>query len=669
MSFSLKLFGGILLEGDAGPMAGPAVQRHRLALLAALALARPRAVGRDKLIAWLWPDRDVDRARQLLNQAVHTLRRALGSEAILSAADDLMLNPQVVDCDVVMFEAALARSDLASAVALHVGPLLDGFFLSDAPEFERWIERERDRLGAACARSLEALAGNAERAGDASEALRWWNARSALDPYDSRVALRLMQAHERVGNRAGALRQGLSHQKRLREDLDLEPDPEVSEAIERLRSESSAVVARAGSDEREVAVDLAPTVGPQRVVVAPAGSDERESAVHLASTERSRPAVTPSLRWGRWIVATVVGIGTVAAILGGLRMARATWGRARGMSPAEDRIARAVVAALDRRERRSSDRPSHQSRTVSIPAYELVVRGGDPALLRTDSAARVGLGYFRRAVALDSTYAAAWAGLARMLLRVAEDADLASAASARDEAEMAARRAISLDDSLADAHAMLGMARSVVADYPEAERHYRRAIALEPDRARLREWAVDFYLVTGRPTEALAEAERAVALDSLSPSATAELARALLANDRCGEALARLDRIASLDPPLARAAPIAAQCYARQGLWSEAIAQLRPSADGGNVLSLALLGYVLGRAGEREQALAIQAGLEKRWRQGAIGARYLAIVPAGLGDRDLTSAWLDRSKRERTAGLHPGLRVSLADPVFGGFSS
>jgi DNA-binding SARP family transcriptional activator len=654
MSFSLKLFGGIQLEGDAGPVTGPVAQRHRLALLAALGLARPRAVGRDKLIAWLWPDRDGLRARQLLNQAVHILRRELGSEAILSAGDDLLLNPQVVDCDAVAFEAALARSDLASAVALHVGPLLDGFFLTDAPEFERWIEGERDRLAGACARSLEVLAEDAERAGDAGEALRWWSARSRLDPYDSRVAVRLMQALEGVGNRAGALQHALSHKRRLREDLELEPDPRVSEAMERLRRQPAAAATPAGLGEREVTVEEAEAAEP--------GAEPSELEGEVAKLGAD-PASRPSRR-SRWVVATPLAIAAVAAILGGLRMARGSRDSGRGLSPAEERIAHAVVTELDRRDRRDLDRPSHQSRTTSIPAYELVVRGGDPALLRTDSAARVGLGYFRRAVSLDSAYASAWAGLARMLLRVAEDANLVEAASARDEAEMAARRAISLDDSLADAHAMLGMARSLAADYQGAEPHYRRAIALEPDRARLREWAVDFDLLTGRPAEALAEAERAVALDSLSPSATAEVARALLANDRCEEALGRLARLASLDPPLARAAPIAAQCYARLGRWSDAIAVLGPSADGGNALSLALLGYVLGRAGDREHALAIQRALQERWSKGELSARYLAIVPTGLGDRDLAFMWLVRSAREREAGLHPGLRVRLADPVF-----
>ena len=103
MSFSLKLLGGVTLAGERGALAGPAVQRHRLALLALLATVRPGTVSRDRLMAWLWPERDIEPARRLLNQAVHALRQALGADAILSVGEDLQLNPQVVQCDVVAF--------------------------------------------------------------------------------------------------------------------------------------------------------------------------------------------------------------------------------------------------------------------------------------------------------------------------------------------------------------------------------------------------------------------------------------------------------------------------------------------------------------------------------------------------------------------------------------
>ena len=77
---------------------------------------------------------------------------------------------------------------------------LDGFFLDDAPEFERWVDRERDRLSTACGRALEELAEAAEQMGDAAGAVERWKARAVLDPLDSRVALRVIRALERAGS-------------------------------------------------------------------------------------------------------------------------------------------------------------------------------------------------------------------------------------------------------------------------------------------------------------------------------------------------------------------------------------------------------------------------------------------------------------------------------------
>ncbi|MGE5231999.1 MAG: tetratricopeptide repeat protein, partial [Deltaproteobacteria bacterium] len=264
-----------------------------------------------------------------------------------------------------------------------------------------------------------------------------------------------------------------------------------------------------------------------------------------------------------------------------------------------------------------------------------------------------------RAVALDSTYAAAWAGLARMTFRLSADGHPDSVAAARASAEAAVRKALALDDSLAEAHALYGVIRGMANDFTGAEQHLRRALDLDPARTRIREWLVEFLLFAERPLEALAEAERAVALDPLSPSATAELARALAANDRCDEALARLRAIAALDPPLLRAAPIAAQCYGRQGKWAEAIAALEPQAKRGDDAALALVGYLHGRAGNRAEALAIQAQLEDDRRRGAIGAYYLAFVPAGLGDRDQAFAWLDRADEDGSLRFYPARRMGV----------
>lgn len=301
---SIKLFGGASLEGEDGPFSGPAAQRHRLALLALLAASHPRAVSRDKLVAYLWPESDAAHARNLLNQAVHALRRALGEDAILSTGDELRLAPGVLQCDVMAFEDALAAGDLERAVNVYSAPFLDGFFLSDAPEFERWMEGERERFRGAYHRALEELAAAGARA-DPTSAAAWWRRRAAEDPYNARVTRRLMQALEAVGDRAGALRQARIHASLLEQEFGAEPDPEVVTLAERMRR---APLRAGAAGESEI-----PTLAPE-------GSTGTADARAPSVGAPSRPP-SPAARTGRrflvWGTAalTVVLVLVVAGLL------------------------------------------------------------------------------------------------------------------------------------------------------------------------------------------------------------------------------------------------------------------------------------------------------------------------------------------------------------------
>jgi DNA-binding SARP family transcriptional activator/TolB-like protein len=234
--FSIQLLGGASIRGENGALHGRMTHRHRLALLALLATSHPRSVARDRLVALLWPEAETERARKLLNQAVHALRKALGEHAILSVRDELQLVVGVVECDVIVFENAFKAGELERAVALYAGPFLDGFFLSDAPEFERWAERERERLRLAYCQALEGLAEEAAAREDWCPAAEWWRRLAVEEPYNSRVTLRLMQALEAAGDRAGALQQARVHALLLEEEFEAEPDPQVSALAERLRT-------------------------------------------------------------------------------------------------------------------------------------------------------------------------------------------------------------------------------------------------------------------------------------------------------------------------------------------------------------------------------------------------------------------------------------------------
>src|SRR4029450_13118505 len=143
-------------------------QPRRSALLCYLALASPRGFHRrDTLFALFWPDDDAEQARHALRQSVYFLRRGLGPKAIVSRGDDeLALAPDQVRCDVWTFEAAIAQGRPADALALYPGELLAGFHISAAPEFERWLDQERDRVKRLAVDAAWALAAERERAGD-----------------------------------------------------------------------------------------------------------------------------------------------------------------------------------------------------------------------------------------------------------------------------------------------------------------------------------------------------------------------------------------------------------------------------------------------------------------------------------------------------------------------
>ena len=153
--YRLETLGSLALTD--GPAAAVTTQRRRLALLALLAVAGERGLTRDKLVAYLWPDSPSDNARHALEQLLYELRRQLG-EPVFLGPDPLRLNPEIITSDVAQFGQAVASGAPAEAVELYRGPFLDGFYLSDAAEFERWAEEERSQLAGKYAWALEGLA-------------------------------------------------------------------------------------------------------------------------------------------------------------------------------------------------------------------------------------------------------------------------------------------------------------------------------------------------------------------------------------------------------------------------------------------------------------------------------------------------------------------------------
>ena len=234
----LRTLGGIALEADGSPLEG-GPRRRALALLALVASVGRRGVNRDRVIAILWPDSPTPEARHALSQTLYALRQGLGGREAIVLGPELRLDLDVITCDLDDFATAIAARDWAGAALRYRGPFLEGFALPDVPDFERWVEDERRDRESDARLALESAAGEASGAGRQAEAIGYWRRLVELDPLASRSALGLMDALARADDRGGAVSHAMAHADLVRRELEIEPDPAIAVAVERLRAQQA----------------------------------------------------------------------------------------------------------------------------------------------------------------------------------------------------------------------------------------------------------------------------------------------------------------------------------------------------------------------------------------------------------------------------------------------
>jgi DNA-binding SARP family transcriptional activator/TolB-like protein/Flp pilus assembly protein TadD len=290
----LRVFGGVAIERNGVPVTETAELHKALALLALVAASGERGVSRDQLAAFLWPESDSEHARSALSQTLYTLRKQLAEPEIFVGTRTLRLNPTAIGSDLRDFERALEHDDPEAAVGFYSDPFLQGFFLPNCLELERWIDAERADLLQRWAAAIESLARRATERGDHASAVRWWRRLTATEPGNSRPAAALVEALAAAGDRAGALQAARSHEEFLRSEFDAPPDPAVSALVEKIRRGGGTVEVANGGDT-------------------PSRSDAEPRAPRRPN-ERSvgQPAVTARLRLAG--VATLLGFIVILTI-------------------------------------------------------------------------------------------------------------------------------------------------------------------------------------------------------------------------------------------------------------------------------------------------------------------------------------------------------------------
>jgi len=275
----LRALGALDLRDETGrELRTLLAQPKRVALLVYLSTATPRSFHRrDSLVALLWPELDTEHARNALRQALHFLRQGLGTATVAArGVEELAIAPEHLAVDVVEFENALEAGDLERALELYRGDLLPGFFISEAPVFERWLDERRTSLRNRAAAAAWQLSTRAEAAGDRVAAIQWARRGMLLAIDDEAGVRRLLELHLRLGDRRGALRAYEDFAAQLRKEFEVEPSAETQVLIAGARAPVAppAVPAPLEGDR----------VPPAAGVVGAAARPRRWTAVQLTAT-------------------------------------------------------------------------------------------------------------------------------------------------------------------------------------------------------------------------------------------------------------------------------------------------------------------------------------------------------------------------------------------------
>jgi DNA-binding SARP family transcriptional activator/TolB-like protein len=483
----LRTLGGVALENGEEGLTGSVAQGRRLALLTIIAASNGSGVSRDRLIGLLWPESETTKARQVLTQWLHLIRRDLNEDHLFIGTAALRLNPERLTSDIGDLAAALNRGDLESAAHLYAGSFLDGFYLSGASaEFEHWVEEERARLVTRMRVVYETLVRQAAERGDHDLAVRWSERLAALDPLDGRGALVYMRALANAGERECAIRHARVHASLVRSELDAEPDADVEQLAAELRSRCAAV---------QPSRHPSPGVSNSLADRSPASSSNDVGVV--TTMTRRRP---------RWSVATRAAIVvTIGAIAVGLMMSAVRLPR--------DAATRIMVAPFENETGDASLEPlGHMAadwivRGVGETGLLEITAGETPsALLRAISArtraARAGAGtlitgrYYRQGDSL--AFQAEILDVARDRVLIVAGPVIVDRTRALDAVEELRRRimggvAALVDPSFAPLGSLVaappsyeafrelseGNAASRLRIHNEAIVHYRRALALD----------------------------------------------------------------------------------------------------------------------------------------------------------------------------------------------
>ena len=305
--------------------------------------------------------------------------------------------------------------------------------------------------------------------------------------------------------------------------------------------------------------------------------------------------------------------------------------------------------------------------TANPRAYELLLQGRFYNNKGGRENRKKALEFFQQAIVADPTYAPAYAAESAGYTFLVLIGDL-DAKEFTPRAEAAVRRALELDESLAEAHLALANIKVNAWEWAAAEREFQRAIELNPNLADAHHWYATYLTVTGRHEQSIAESKRSRELDPLSLPFSADMGFNLVFARRYDEAIESLKKALELDQNLTQAHIYLGYAYAAKGMYAEAIAEYQTAIQKEDSSSTQIyLGAAYAKFGEREKADAILKRLQTSKEYvspGELPVLYIALDQKEQAFASFEKAYAAHDLQLQYLGVDPSFDSVRSDPRF-----
>jgi len=307
------------------------------------------------------------------------------------------------------------------------------------------------------------------------------------------------------------------------------------------------------------------------------------------------------------------------------------------------------------------------SRQVNREAYLAYLQGRYFWNKRSEEGFRKAIKLFQQSIEIDPTYAPPYAGLADCyeLLGSAPYSTL-TPSEAFPKAEAAARKAIELDSTLAEAHVPLGYSLLVYErNFPEARKEFEEALRLRPGYATAHQFYGYYLTAMAKLDEAIAERKKALELDPISPLLNSALGEAYYHARRFDVTVEQNKEALELDPSYAIALVNIGRAYEQMGMHPQARAAFQKilTAAPDDPAILSLMGHEYAVSGDKANANKILAKLTAVSTKKYVPGVYFAVIYTGLNQKDDAFRWLDKAYDERCEYLVYLGTEPLADPL------